>query len=74
MLPQGSDFADATYWTAYFLEMLLETQRSPKQPGDVLRIQAKDSGGLTVVYNFAHLRHWPLQQAAAANAQQKAGE
>ena len=64
MLQANSDFADATYWGAYFFEMTIESQRSPKQNGDVMRIEAKDEAGNPIVYNWAQLKRWPLKTAS----------
>lgn len=71
MLAAGNDFADATYWSAYFFEMLLETQRSPKQSGDVFRITAKNEKGESVVYNWGQLKRWPIQQTASTPGKPK---
>lgn len=60
MLASNNDFADATYWGAYFMEMLLEIQRSPKQIGDVFRITGKDEKGNEIVFNWGQLKHWPI--------------
>ena len=48
-LAPGSDYADATYWTAYFLDLILKTEN--KYDIDVVRIEAKDVKGNTIVYN-----------------------
>lgn len=48
-LAPGSDYADATYWTAYFLDLILKTEN--KYDIEVVRIEAKDVKGNTVVYN-----------------------
>lgn len=47
-LAPGSDFADATYWAAYFLDLILKTEK--KYDIDVVRIEGKDAKGNTIVY------------------------
>lgn len=58
-LATGSDYADATYWSAYFFEMVLDRNRGGRNV-DVLRIEGKDSRGNTVVLEHSELRHWPI--------------
>lgn len=57
-LPKPADFADATYWTAYFFDMLLNTQAPIKQDITVLRISGRDSFGNEVFYTDKTLRPW----------------
>lgn len=58
-LVANSDYGDATYWSAYFLEMVVATQSpSFKQSFDVTRIEATDAKGRTVVFFANGLRHF----------------
>lgn len=52
------DFNDAAIWAAYFYEMILATQYTPKIYCDVVRLEVKDKNGKTSVLNYADLRHW----------------
>lgn len=47
-LAVNSDYADATYWSAYFLDLVLKTQKS--YDIDVIHIEAKDELGNTVTF------------------------
>jgi hypothetical protein len=58
-LTAGSDYADVVYWTGYFFEMMLETQRPDKQKVDVLEISGSNETGKPVVWSFENLRHFP---------------
>ena len=57
-LPAGSDFGDATYWTAYFLDLLLNTQAPVKEDIVVARITGKDESGNVIIYTDKTLRNW----------------
>lgn len=48
MLPAGSDYADAAFWAAYFLDLIAKTEY--KHEIDVIRIEAKDPKGNTVTF------------------------
>ena len=58
-LATGSDYCDAGYWTAYFYEVLLATQTTPKLVLDVTRIDFKDINGKTGFWTTENLKHWP---------------
>jgi subtilisin family serine protease len=53
LLP-GSDYADATYWTAYFLDLILKSQKN--YDIDVLRIEGKDQKGNTIMFTKEGLK------------------
>lgn len=57
-LPPNSDFADAAYWSAYFTELLLLSQYTPKINLIVTRIEATD-GKSTVIFTDKNLKHFP---------------
>ena len=58
-LENGSDYADATYWSGYFLEMMVQlTSPTAKQSFDVTRIEGTDKNGRTVVFFATGLRHF----------------
>lgn len=57
VLAQNSDFWDAAYWTAYFLDMAMD--REKKQKVVMLGITAKNEAGQTVYLPFASLKQWP---------------
>jgi len=54
-----SDDADAAYWAAYFLEMILQQQG--KNTLDVIEVRGKDAAGNPIVWKKDRLKHWPLQ-------------
>lgn len=58
-LPPKSDFADATYWTAYFVDLLLDIQSPMKQDIIITKIVGEDSTGELVVYYQKDLKDWP---------------
>lgn len=60
MLAGGSDYADAAYWSAYFLELILDKQTDPALSVNVERIEAKDKNGKTVTILGSDLKHWPI--------------
>lgn len=53
-LAPGSDYADATFWSAYFLDLILKSQN--KYDIDVIRIEAKDAKGNTVTFEGEALK------------------
>lgn len=55
----GSDYADAAFWSAYFAELLLYTQQTPKSNIKVLKITAKDENGNPVTWTGDRLKHFP---------------
>lgn len=55
----GSDYADSAFWTAYFVELLLWSQQTPKMNVKVLAIMAVDDKGNPVKWNGTQLRHVP---------------
>lgn len=59
-LQKTADFADAVFWGAFLIEMMLETQ--VQQYGDIMRIQGTDSNGNAVVFSWAELQHYPIKQ------------
>lgn len=52
------DYNDVGRWSAYFYEMILATQFTPKLYVDVVRIEVKDKNGKTSVLNYEDLMHW----------------
>ena len=52
-LNTGMDFGDATYWTAYFFDLLAKNRNFNL---DVLRIEAVDAKGNKVVYDSSNLQ------------------
>jgi len=58
-LAANADYADGVYYAAYFLEMLLKTQKGLDT--DIVRIEAKDASGNTVTFTGDKLRRWPLK-------------
>ncbi len=56
MLTSGSDFSDATYWSSYFLDMILKTQKD--HDIDVISIEAKDEKGNEVLFDKTLLRKY----------------
>lgn len=54
VLDGGSDYADATYWSAYFLDLILKTQRG--YDVDVLEIEGKDQNGNSVFFSKEGLK------------------
>lgn len=58
-LVTGSDYIDACYWAAYFTELLLWSQQTPKMNTKVLSITAVDEAGNTVKWTGDRLRHVP---------------
>jgi len=59
VLERGSDYADATYWTAYFTELLLYTQYKIKTDIRVTRIEAYNERGARAIYTEDMLKHFP---------------
>ena len=55
----GNDYADATFWSAYFTELLLWSQQTPKMNVRVLSVTGKDEAGNTVKWNDSRLKHVP---------------
>jgi hypothetical protein len=47
------DFGDATYWTAYFFDLLAKNRNFNL---DVLRIEAVDAKGNKVVFDSSNLQ------------------
>jgi len=56
VLQPNNDFADACYWTSYFLDMHLTKDKAYKLT--VQNIQAKDETGRVIVWDKARLKHW----------------
>lgn len=52
------DYNDAASWAAYFCEMILATQYTPKLYVDIVRIEVKDRNGKTSYLNEADIKHW----------------
>lgn len=52
------DYNDAANWAAYFCEMILATQYTPKLYIDIIRIEVKDRNGKTSYLNEADIKHW----------------
>lgn len=59
LLPAGQDASYAAYWSAYFLEMGLQTLKNIET--DVTRVKFKTSNGQTVEIDEKDLKHWPLK-------------
>jgi hypothetical protein len=59
VLAQGSDFADAVYWSSYFAELLIYTQYKTKIPINITRITGSDNSGNVVTWTNDQLRHFP---------------
>jgi len=62
ILKDGWDYADATYWTAFFLEMIVQTQAPVKLSGDVNEIQGIH--GLDKTRKITY--YWPQLKRFAA--------
>lgn len=58
-LVTGSDYADACYWSAYFTELLLWGQQTPKMNVRVLKITGSDESGNVIQWNGDRLKHFP---------------
>lgn len=59
IIPSGQDYADATYWTAYFSELLLWSQYTKKIDAVVTRIEATTQEGRKVAFSESGLKHFP---------------
>jgi hypothetical protein len=59
VLAQGSDFADALYWSAYFAELLAYTQYKTRLNVNVTRITGSDNNGNVATWTNDQLRHFP---------------
>ena len=55
-LQPGSDYADAAYWTGYFIDLVLKTQRN--YDIDLVRLEAKDAKGNAVLFNKDNLKKY----------------
>lgn len=58
MLPPGDTYADCLRWVPFFTEMILETQRSPKQVIRVTRIEGESDKGEQFVLTDKQLKHF----------------
>lgn len=59
LIDPNSDGADAAYWAAYFLEMIL--QQDKKLSLDVVALTGKDDKGNPIRYEKSRLKHWPVK-------------
>jgi hypothetical protein len=55
----GNDYGDACYWTAYFMELLMWGQQTPKMNVRVLSITGNDEAGNTITWKDSRLKHVP---------------
>lgn len=64
LLLANNDFADAVYWSAYFLDMAMD--KDYKQTVEILRIEGKDEKGNAVYFDRGQTKSWPLVLGAGS--------
>jgi hypothetical protein len=58
ILPNPCDFADAVFWSAYFLDMILTQDK--KQTVKILSIEGNDGKGNKAAFNASQIKRWPV--------------